>query len=500
MAVVRPMLRHWNSWGPVLSTTLTASVTLAVAGPSAIAWAGEPDEVDVEPQTPLVFQGDPVGQCGWPTTVAVTSGGGLCSGTLVHPRVVINAAHCGAGNKTIRFGESAFGGGVAVGANCQTNPGYDQSQGTDWAYCVLDQAVDNIPITPVLFGCELDMLVAQTEVAVVGFGKNTPSGGEGTKRWGLTTLEAINLPGNTTALGGGDEPSVCPGDSGGPAFIKGVDGIWRVFGIASTVNIINGEDCGGLATHSIVAGAVPWIEESSGFDITPCHDQDGTWNPGPDCTGFFGSANQGFGDWGNWCAGTPASPAPSTCGPALGTPSEDNPPSIAIVSPAEDFSSNVDPTIFDIELSASDDSGFVTAWLRINGEDVLNATVSKPPFVINNVTLPEGGYEIVAVAEDFWGNQGVSDPLNVIVDPSQSDTAEDSGDGDGDPGGDGDGDAGTTGGPGLDGGFDADGGGGSDGCACRVRGTRGGDGAPGGVAVLGLFALGWVRRRRARAR
>jgi MYXO-CTERM domain-containing protein len=495
------MLRQWISSGPLLSITILASVMIiALASTPTTAWAGEPDEVEAEPPTPLVFQGALVSPCGWPTAVAVTSGGGLCSGTLVHPRVVINAAHCGGGNKTIRFSEDAFGGGQPIGASCQTNPGYDQSQGTDWAYCVLDEAVDNIPITPVLFGCELDMLVAGMEVAVVGFGKNTPNGGSGTKRWGLTTLEGVSLATNTTALGGGDEPSVCPGDSGGPAFVQGLDGIWRVFGIASTVNIVNGQDCGGLATHSLVAGAVPWIEESSGFDITPCHDQDGTWNPGPDCTGFFGSANNTYGNWGNWCAGTPASPPPATCGPALGTPAEDNPPSVSITSPADDFVSNEIPTIVDIQMNASDDSGFVTAWLRINGEDALNVTVSEAPFLISGVTFPEGSYEIVGVAEDYWGNQGVSAPLNVVVDPN----ASDSGDGDGDPGGDGDGDpgdgdggsSGTSGGPGLDGGFDGgfDDGGGSDGCACRTSGAGGG--APAGVAVLGLFALGWVRRRR----
>jgi hypothetical protein len=481
------MLRHWISSGPVLSTSL---VTLALVSASTHAWAGEPDEVAAEPQTPLVFQGELVSACGWPTTVAVTSGGGLCTGTLVHPRVVIYAAHCGGGSKTIRFSESAFGGGNAIGASCQTNPGYDQTQGTDWAYCVLDQAVDQLPIAPVLFGCELDMLIPQTQIAVVGFGKNTPNGGDGTKRWGLTTLEAVNLPGNTTAIGGGDEPSICPGDSGGPAFILGPDGIWRVFGIASTVNLINGEDCGGVGTHSIVAGAVPWIEESSGFDITPCHDQDGSWVPSPDCTGFFGSANNSYGSWGSWCGGTPASPAPSTCGPALGSPPEDNPPSISIVSPADDFESNDIPTIFDVEMSASDDSGFLTAWLRINGMDLLNQTVSMAPFVINNVTLPEGSYEIVAVAEDFWGNVGVSAPLNVVVDPNAADSG---GDGDGDPG-DGDGDpGGTSSGPGLDDGF----GGGDDdsgGCACRSNNSGGG--GQGGLFVLGLFVLGLVRRAR----
>jgi MYXO-CTERM domain-containing protein len=488
------MLRHWSSTGPVLFTSIAVLALASASMTTAIAWAGEPDEVATEPPTPLIFQGDGVNACGWPTTVAVVSGGGLCTGTLVHPRVVIYAAHCGGGSKTVQFGESAFGGGNAIGASCQTNPGWDNSQGTDWAYCVLDQSIDQLPIAPVLFGCELDMLVPQIQIAVVGFGKNTPAGGSGSKRWGVTTLEYVNLDNNTTGIGGGDEPSICPGDSGGPAFILGNDGIWRVFGIASTVNLINGQDCGGLGTHSIVAGAVPWIEESSGFDITPCHEQDGTWAPGPDCTGFFGSGNNSYGNWDNWCAGTPVSPAPSTCGPALGTPTEDNPPSISIVSPAEDFESAADPTIFDLEISASDDSGFLTVWLRINGEDVPNTTLNMAPFLINNVTLPEGTYEIVAIAEDFWGNQGVSESLDVVVVPAG---AEGGGqDGDGDPG---DGDGETSGGissGGFDaGGFDAGGDDDSGGCACRSSGAPG-NGVPGVAAVLGLLGLGWVRRRR----
>jgi MYXO-CTERM domain-containing protein len=466
-------------------------------GVSSIALAGPPDDVEGEPLDPEVYLGENVSPCGWPTVVAVTSQQGyLCTGTLVHPRVVIFAAHCGAGSRTIRFGESAWNGGVGINANCQTNPSYDQSQATDWGFCVLDQEVTQLPIAPVLFGCELEQLVPQSEVAVVGFGKNTNAGGDGTKRWALTTLQYVDIDGNTTGVGGGGEPSICPGDSGGPAFIKGDDGIWRVFGIASTVNLgPNGEDCGGLGTHSIVAGAVEWIEEASGYDITPCHDQQGNWYPGPDCTEFFGSANNSYGNWGNWCAGTPASPPPSTCGPALGSNPETNPPVVNILSPAEDFESADLPTIFDIVMDAYDDSGFLTIWLRINGMDITNVMDSEPPWQINNVTLPEGAYEIVAVAEDFYGNQGLSEPLNVIVgNPPAGDGDGDptGGDGDGDPtGGDGDGD--STGG-GLTGGFDTFGGIPSDdpsGCSCSA-----GETVPGvlGFSLLGLLAL--VRRRR----
>ena len=481
------------------STLLTAAAFGLVGGLSSLASAGNPTDVDVDPPDPQVWMGQSVPVCGWPTAPAVVSGGGLCTGTLVHPRVVVYAAHCGGGSKTIRFAENAWNGGQSVGASCQTNPGYNNSQGTDWAYCVLNQDV-NLPIAPILYGCELETLKPLEEVAVIGFGNNNPGSGSGTKRWGLTTLLAVNMPGNTTDLGGGDEPSVCPGDSGGPAMIKGADGVWRVFGIASTVALgPNGEDCGGFATHSIIAGAVPWIEESSGYDITPCHDVDGTWNPGPGCTGFFGSAANSYGNWGNWCAGTPGSPDSTTCGPGQGSPPEDNPPTVSITSPAADLQTDEIPYALDVEMNASDDSGFVTVWIRINGEDFMNQVDSTAPFVIQGISLPEGTYELRGVAEDYWGNQAVSSPRTIIVGNSPDPTTT----GDGDSGNDSGNDTGdstssdsgfTTGltaGLTTAGDFGLDGDDSGSGCACSVD-----ERPPLAPIALTLLVLGAAFRRR----
>ena len=112
-----------------------ACLSLLVMAP-ALAEANPPS-IDAPDQDPLIANGSPVAQCAWPTAVAVTSGGGLCTGTLIHPELVVYAAHCGAGNKTIRFGENAFSGGrTAATAFCRTNMRLVAARGSagEWGY------------------------------------------------------------------------------------------------------------------------------------------------------------------------------------------------------------------------------------------------------------------------------------------------------------------------------------------------------------------------------
>src|SRR5690554_1905764 len=167
-------LRH-----PSPLTLLSFLAAVALPG---LALAGQPDSVDALDQDPLIANGSSVAQCAWPTAVAVTSGGGLCTGTLIHPQLVVYAAHCGGGNKTIRFGENAFSGGrTEAVAFCMTNPDYAgvSDQGHDWAFCRLQNPVTDLPITPPVAGpCENTIIKINQEVAVVGFGQ-TLSGDTG---------------------------------------------------------------------------------------------------------------------------------------------------------------------------------------------------------------------------------------------------------------------------------------------------------------------------------
>src|SRR5262249_49096496 len=70
--------------------------------------------------------------------------------------------------------------------------------------------------------------------------------------------------------------------------------------------------------------AVPWIEQQSGIDISPCHDADGKWHAGPDCHGFSQDPLATGRSWANGCAEPMLSPPAPTCRMA-GTPGDGGP-------------------------------------------------------------------------------------------------------------------------------------------------------------------------------
>lgn len=463
----------------------TLAVFALVTPASAVASPG----LAVPPTAPQVTGGMEVTTCGWPDTVAVTGGGGLCTGSLVHPQVVVTAAHCGDGDKTIRFNEDADSG-LSRQAQCTVNPEYSgtNEQGSDWGFCVLDEPVTEIPFTPPLYGCELDMIDAGLPVVIAGFGDGGPDGSAGTKRWGMT--EIVSTFGNTANIGGGGI-STCQGDSGGSAFVAMQDGTWRALSMTST-GLIGCEGTTGV--HALMHPAIPWIEETSGIDITPCHDVDGTWNPTPNCDGFFAGGAEGFGTWDDWCAGTPRGEPSTSCGAAFDAEDDTDPPTVTITSPADGAELDTGALVT-ITIDAVDPGwGVREVWLSIGGDEqpVRDAI---PPYVFADVPFPDGVYEIVAYAEDWAGLVAMSAPVTIGVnaevpdDPTGADSSgggDTSGSGTAVPGDTGD--ESSTGGAGGSTGVPAsDDGGGSSGCGCTGA-------TPAGALPLLLVALG--RRRR----
>lgn len=211
--------------------------------------------------------------CAWPNVGWLP---GRCTATLVHPRLILYAGHCQADIDAVEIG------GRSVGvARCDVHPDGGPGNGLDFAYCVLAEEVTDVPIVPIVAGCETSVIREGQPVTLVGFGSSGQEGSIGVRRAWTSTIRAVDVELRV----GGDGLSICEGDSGGPAFAALDDGTWRLVGIASSTNS-NACDGQRVVRLGPATNLLPWLETSSGVDVTPCFDEGGEWRPTAACGGF----------------------------------------------------------------------------------------------------------------------------------------------------------------------------------------------------------------------
>lgn len=487
---------------PTLPPLGLAALTFAFG----LLFANEAAAVPNEPQH--IVDGDPVPGCGWPNVVRLedSSGSFVCTATLIHPSIIATAAHClvpPASDPDAPVAEVvAFGDGVGPSELvreiefCQAHPDFDEfsNDNRDYGFCQLAEPVLDVPIIPLAYGCDHLNLDESNTATLVGFGQEQDGGRLGVKRG--TEVQGLQFrPSGEIELDSG----ACLGDSGGPAFTRASDGTWRQFGVSSYLLFPPG---GPVCGEDTVSGwTAAWqvavlVEETTDFDVTPCHDINGNWEPSLDCQGVpLEPEAQSKGGFLEACAELELSGFLSSCGEPLAV--DEEPPSVEVVTPADgaefpDPGGTTASVEFVVEADDGEGSGVASVTLEIESSEssegeLISEVRTDPPYTWT-VDLVAGTYRVRATAVDNaeltttteWATISVGGEAGETGDTDEiGDTNDETTDSDG-----GDGSSGSA--PTME---DGD----ADGCACGVGSTT--PVSP-WLMVMPLLWLGRRRRNR----
>lgn len=345
---------------PILCTLLGASLVSS----SAMAKA-----VDVAPVAPRIVGGTPSQDCAWPSTVGV----GNCTGTLIHPKVVVYAAHCGSKIKQVVFGpniKTPDPTRVVPTSKCEIYPGGGVT-GNDVAYCLLKKEVTDVPIIPPAMGSDTELIQKKQAVWAVGYGYYNQDRDYGIKHEVELSITDFTSAEKTILLAGGNGKDACQGDSGGPLFMELPDERgFRLIGVTSFgfegVTGSQSLPCGFGGGWAVLHHHMPWLEKQTGLDLSPCHDALGNSDPDKRCGAAPLTPAKASGEW------------PETCSFGEQSPALRNlPPSIRWTESVSTSPREIGKP-FDIQVEVSDDEGVEKVELFVNDE--AQDSVAQAPY------------------------------------------------------------------------------------------------------------------------
>lgn len=176
---------------------------------------------------PGLIGGRPANPGEFPEEVYISIGNSRCSATLIGPRTLLTAAHCGSTGQTAEFqiGQAIYR------AKLTRSPLYSRDD-HDLSLGYVDRFVDGVK-----FGNIAGEVVEGMSVTLVGYGCVNPGGGggnDGILRVGTSTVVGFSNYDMVTRSPSG--AALCYGDSGGGAFHI-VGNLHNVIGVNSKGNI-----------------------------------------------------------------------------------------------------------------------------------------------------------------------------------------------------------------------------------------------------------------------